>query len=211
MTDTTEDSKDFLLQGKVIHRGFVPLLYSVESGSYATANHAPAAALVNSYGSTGSNSILPRGTTTVSIPGVGSPFVTSTTGCDIRQSGKNVEFELSISLGGNAPAFAAADELRIQPVKPVITQPPRWGVPLPIPTQEYVFDVDVLFGVGGGVAPGPANTIWQARLLVNGTIALFFKDVVLGVETAVTNAWLGTQLDADNTLNINIFGKYLSV
>jgi hypothetical protein len=208
MSETSEDTKDLLLQGKVVHRGFNPLLYSVVAGSYAAPNHSPAAALVDSYGSTGSNSILPRGTTTVSIPGVGSPFVTSTTGCDIRQSGKNVEFELSITLGGNGP-FISGSELRIQPVKPIVTQPPRWGVPLPIPNQEYVFDVDAVFGVGGGVVTAPADNILKARLLINGIIALFFHDVVLGTETPATNAWLAARMDADDTVTINIFGKYL--
>lgn len=209
MTETTENSKDLLLEGKVVHRGFIPLLYSVAAGSYASANHAPAAALVNSYGSTGSNSIVPRGSSTVSISGAGFPFVTSTTGCDIRQSGKNVEFMLSISLSGVTPAFPGLDEVRIQPVKPVITQPPRWGVPLPIPEREYVFDVDFIDGTGGGAASVPAGAIMRARLLVNGTIALFFQDVTLGVETAVTNAWLATIIDVDNVYNLNIFGKYL--
>lgn len=209
MTETTEYSKDLLLEGKVVHRGFIPLLYSVLAGSYATPNHAPAAALVNSYGSTGSNSIVPRGSSTVSISGAGFPFVTSTTGCDIRQSGKNIEFMLSISLSGVDPAFTLADELRIQPVKPVITEPPRWGVPLPIPNREYVFDVDMVDGTGGGAVSIPANTIMRARLLVNGIIALFFYDTVLGTETAVTNAWLATIIDVDNVYNLNIFGKYL--
>ena len=144
---------------------------------------------------------------------MGFPFVTSVTGCDIRRHDNNVEFVCCVSVGGNAPAFTggltALNELRIRPIPPIITQPNRWAIPLPLPLETEVFDVDMLDGNTGALIALPANSILKARLLVNGFLALFLLDIPTLAETGLTNAWFGSVMDIDIVININIRGKYL--
>lgn len=209
MTDTTEYSKDLILGEKVYKRGFTPELIAVTPGSYASVNHLNVtpgvpSVVLNSYLVSGAE--LLRG----SIAGSGNPLLTSVTGCDIRQDDTNVEFVCCVTLYGAYPGFVAGNEVRIRPMPPIITQPPRWGVPLPLPQDSPTFDIEIIDALSGVEYSVAANTILKARLLVNGQIALFVKNTAApGTEVALTNAFFSTIMDIGEGKNIIIRGKYL--
>jgi|688.fasta_scaffold11541_12 hypothetical protein len=202
----------FNLEKNIIHRGFVPELVSVRSGSYASdSSYGVGAALkfptnFHSYGSApgGYNLIVPRG-------GGVLPLLPSETGCDIRVEDSNVTFACTVSLSGTVPVLAAG-ELRIRPTPTTIPQPNRWNVPFPLALidgqqSSPVFDVVLRFASGD--VPTLAN-VPKARLLANGWLALFTVDPADNSETALTNAFITANVDNTDTLNISIQGQYLT-
>jgi hypothetical protein len=202
----------FNLEKNIIHRGFVPELVSVSSGSYASdSSYGVGAALkfpadFHSYGSApgGYNLIVPRGGGTLIL-------LPSETGCDIRIDDTNVTFTCTISLSGTPPVLAAG-ELRIRPTPTTIPQPNRWNVPFPnalIDDQQSspVFDVILRYSSG---AAAPVVGIPKARLLANGWLALFLISPGTQAETALTDSFISANVDNTDTLNIIIKGQYLS-
>jgi hypothetical protein len=204
----------FNLEKNIVHRGFVPDLVSVQSGSYASnSSYGPGANLkfpadFHTYGPApgGYNLIVPRG-------GGVLPLLPSETGCDIRIDDTNVTFTCTISLSGTPPVLAAG-ELRIRPTPTTIPQPNRWNVPFPLALiddqqSSPVFDVILRYS-SGAAAPPVVVGVPKARLLANGWLALFLVNPATGAETALTNAFITANVDNTDTLNIIIQGQYLT-
>ncbi len=199
----------------IVNSGFRPELYTVANGSY-TSNvvYGSGAALVNTY--------LPlqlsRGTTT--IPLSGPSFVTSTEGCDHRQSERDVDFVCSVVLNSNSvdPDFGQ-EELRIRPRPRRIEDPPRYIKALPIALRALPLplfeDVEIVNKAGVQIAPDSGTTtgtyIIQARLLQDGTLALVLKDLITQTSRGLT----ADDIDAgfipvDNIIRIIVSGHYKS-
>lgn len=202
------------------HRGFNPELYTVAAGSFAdNAAHSPVEPAVNTY----APFQLSRGVTTIPL---GSGFVSSKQGCNIRQRGNEVEFDLSICLDGNStPGFAVDEELRIRPLQNWITRLLAQRNPLPIPqkpnTSVRLDGVEIVDKDGVQVAPraagGSGSWLLSARVLLNGAIALTKLDpgaVTLPgspvSELPLVAEDIAAALTTDNVVVINIHGSYLA-
>lgn len=199
-------------QGSVYDRGFKPELYVVAAGTYALdSSHRPSAPSTGDY----SAIQLSRGTTTVPLGVAGSPFVTSTQGCDIRINQKKASYTCGIVLNGNPatePAFGTA-ELRIRPSPRPFNKPGRYRIPLPLPDLSFSEPISESVGIvnkaGVNIAPaGPGTWLLKAMVLKNGHLALL-KDEE-GTITPLTHTDIAAGFVLDDVIDIAVQGLYRS-
>ena len=206
-----------------ISRGYLPELYTVDDGTYASNSvYGVNAPLTNSYMTQGYQ--LPKGTTAIElVPGPPSiTYLTSMEGCTIRQNGTEVDFVMVVYLDARkaAPVFGN-EELRFRPQQYPRNKPPNQYVPLPLsmrnkpsPTFE---DVEITDKMGVQIAPdataGVGTWVLGARLLRDGTLVLIKSDLSLtgNQETALRSSDIDSTFGTPNdVIKITVRGNYLA-
>ncbi len=207
------------VENGIFSGGFRPELYSFLNGAYASdARYGPSSPLITSY----LINQLPRGTTSVPLGVTGPPFVISNTGCNYRMQGNKVEFVCNVTLGGADPNYTDNEELRIRPAQRINFNRVVGQRGLPIPDSRYslpLFDrVEILNKTGAETVPDagtPAGQYQlQARLLLNGELALVLKDVAGGpppIIRALQNEDIDGAFSINNVVSIIIRGTYKTV
>jgi len=187
------------MQQLISHRGIVPSLYTVNSGSYGSNS---------SYGSG-----KPATHTYESV------VIKSNTSAAIRQHDSEVDFNIQVALDitkpspFNIPPFIAAHEIRIKSgISPYLrTLPctdPKYGLPL-------FNNVEMILSESGvnaltTVIPVPQG-ILQARLLYGGDLALVILDTTTNTIFTITTlemAQLFNSLVPNQQLLIRVSGTY---
>ncbi len=194
----------------VTNTGFRPTLHIVPAGSYATANYGSSAVPLTTGTST-YNSVLLEG----------SSNSLATSGCNIRQDGNLVSFELSCVLDlTQADPTTNAGELRLKVKDLAAGDPNKYGRGLSPVSGKYpfpVFPVEIsIQSTSGAAAPtllGVANE-YQARLLANGELALVGVDstaipsVVAAITAANITGSFGAAAGTADVLKIFVKGTY---
>jgi len=204
------------VENGVFSGGFKPELYSVANGSYnSNARFGPSSPLLTSY----LINELPRSTTTVPLGVTGPPFVTSATGCDYSMQANKVEFVCNVTLGGADPDYTDNEELRIRPARRINFNRAVGQRGLPAPDSKFsppLFDdVEIVNKAGAEAAPDPGSPAGeyqiQARLLLNGELALVLKDVAGGpppIIRGLQNGDIDGSFAVDNVISITVRGTY---
>jgi hypothetical protein len=203
----------------IVSGGFRPELYTVDTGTYTSnARFGSSTPLVTSY----LVNQIPAGTTTVPLGVMGPPFALSSTGCTYRMQGNRVEFVCNVTLGGSDPGYPDLEELRIRPAQRINFNRVVGQRGLPIPDSRFSLplfnDVEIVDKSGAEAAPDagtPAGEYHlQARLLLNGELALVLQDtaggpppIVRGLQSGDINGSFAT----DNIISITIRGTYKTI
>lgn len=160
---------------------FRPQLYTVATGSLATANYGLNAATVENY-----DAVTERSSANSRCQSSGS----------YSRAGKLVVFEVNLCLDAEAasPITTATDEVRLGAQAPAVSQPAGYGKGLPAPATEQLLELEVRLDVAGvNTTPlGAADSLLAARLLKDGSIALVSRNVAAAgaPEAAITDAAL---------------------
>lgn len=190
--------------------GFFPQLYTVANGTYTSDNvygsMAPSLNNYNAYQLTAGTTTIPLGTT----------FFNSSQACSYDIKGNKVCFVCEVVLDGAIDPGYGTQELRIRafpPYNPQILSKslPRASNKLVLPLFE---DVEILNKDGVPIAPsvGVGTLLIQARLLLNGEIALVLKNigVVPSTSRGLQNDDIAGGYVVDNVIRIIVRGTYLT-
>jgi len=203
----------------ILSGGFRPELYTVDNGAYTSnTRFGPSAPLVTSY----LVNQIPAGTTTVPLGVTGPPFALSSTGCTYRMQGNKVEFVCNVTLGGSDPNYPDLEELRIRPAQRINFNRVVGQRGLPIPDSRFSLplfnDIEIVNKSGSEAAPDagtPAGEYQlQARLLLNGELALVLKDIAGGPPSIIRGLQSGDidgSFATNDVINITIRGTYKTV
>lgn len=193
------------VQNDISHTGFRPQLYTVVGGSYASNSvYGSGAALVHDYNT---------------------EIIQSASRSSIRQHDTQVEYDIKIILDLHQadPAFDT-EEVRIRTLQPLIAgEPGCYLTRLPIKPTNYrqplFLDVEIVNPATGKPFAGFPATAGvgqlQARLLINGDMALVTTNLAAGPPPTVTPL-TGNDFDvlfgaaAGTELEISVRGSYRS-
>lgn len=197
MATSNNTSIDRAVQNNIAHSGFRPQLFTVAAGSYASNQvYGSGAALVNDYND---------------------EIIQAESRASIRQHDSNVLYNVKVilDLSQTDPAFGSTQEVRIRTLQPLTsTEPGRYLTRLPKKDVNYrqplFLDVEIINPATGAPFAGFPSVAGagqlQARLMMNGDLALIVCDLTAGPPPTVTpitaadlaplfGAGAGTQLE----------------
>lgn len=210
MSTTTTVSSDFEVNLSTSNSGFRPSLNAYTGGAYAAnALHGAAQTLFPTTGNW--NTVTLRGNTSSLNP----------SRALVRKQGKQVDFMVQLTLDATAadPGIpvrgADADELRIAVAPVAANEPGSYNLGLPVAQQfsQPLFDsVEIIDNVTGNTPAALAATVigsLQARLLVDGTLALVRQDTVTGLVTSpLLNSDIAGIFGGAATITLTVRGSY---
>lgn len=193
-------------------QSFRPQLFVVAAGSYATnAVYGAGAAPVQSGGSDVTYEAATYTDSSNSLRGTQGNFY---------RVGKNVQFDIVVSLDGTTdPATAAAvgTEVRLRTLPPSASEPGRYDIHLPNFDPKFPlpsFDVECVdLSTGAIVLPqAAADQVLKARLLPGGLLAFYILALAAPqTMTAVTRTMLSTYIfGAATPKQFRIRGQYVA-
>lgn len=204
MATSNNTSIDRGVQNNIAHTGFRPQLFTVASGSYASNQvYGSGAALVNDYNT---------------------EIIQDASRAAIRQHDNNVEYNVKVVLDLSLanPGFVTGEEVRIRTLQPLAsTEPGRYLTRLPKKDVNYrqplFLDVEIINPATGAPFAGFPSVAGagqlQARLMMNGDLALVVTDLTAGPPPTVTPITAGDLAAlfgaaAGTRLQIDVRGSY---
>ena len=190
----------------ICNSGFRPELFTVDAGSYASNQvYGSGLAAVNDYN-----------TETIRKSSI----------ANIRQHDSDVDFSIKVvlDLSLSAPGFITGEEIRIRTLQPLASgEPGAYSRKLPVKSINYgqplFLDVEIIDPSTGAPFAGFPSAAGigqlQARLLINGELALVVADLSAGpppVVTPLTSTDLAPLFGAaaGTKLLISVRGSYRS-